>query len=38
MKTDGRGAAISQGSNTDNGKVVESNEPNNVMAVPVVLP
>ena len=38
MKTDGRGAAISQGTNTDNGKVVESNELNNVMAIPVVLP
>ena len=38
IKTDGRGAAIGQGTNTDSGKVVESNELNNVMAIPVVLP
>jgi uncharacterized membrane protein YhdT len=38
MKTDGHGTAIGSGTNTDIGAVAESNEANNVVALPVVLP
>ena len=38
VKVDGRGQAIGIGTNTDAGYLIEANEANNVVAIPVVLP
>ncbi len=38
VKADGRGPAIGVGTNTDTGYLIETNEVNNVVGIPVVLP
>jgi hypothetical protein len=38
IKTDGHGATLNLGTNTDNGNLVESNENNNTQALPITLP